>query len=69
MAFFTGSDDHAIGKEYAEYNNYTMIRKINKVPKGNGTEYTEELVNPWKDDVPVKGTDASKFSPMVDKSK
>ena len=26
MAFFTGADDYAIGKEYAEYHNSSMIR-------------------------------------------
>lgn len=68
MAFFTGADDYAIGKEYAEYHNSSMIRIPKQVAQGNGSYYEEILVNPWRDDVPVKGTDASKFSPMIDSS-
>lgn len=67
-SFFTGADDYTMGKVYAEYNGSPLIKIKKQVPQGNGSYYTDELVRPWKEESPLKGTDASKFKPMSSKS-
>lgn len=68
MAFFTGEDDYRLGKVYAEYNNSTIVNKPKTRPVGNGSSFEYVDHNPWKANITLKGTDASKFPAQLSKS-
>ncbi len=67
LAFFTGADDYSLGKVYAAYHGSPTIMVPRQQPKGNGSEFDSVLVNPWRTELPLKGTDATKFPAQMSK--
>ncbi len=66
LAFFTGTDDYKLVKSYAEYNGSPNVRILAPYRIGNGTTATKVAYNPWREDIALKGTDASLFSPLLE---
>ena len=69
IAFFTGVDDYKYTKMYAEYNTSPTIKIKAPYRLGDGSTAQKILVNPWREDIPLKGTDASTFPPLLEEEK
>jgi len=64
-SFFVGSDKHSLTREYGFWLNNRYLKV--QMPQIKGLRsWNNDMVNPWKTNVPMRGTDAGQFQPLMD---
>ena len=64
--FFVGGEKYALTRQYCFWLNNRYMRM--QLPQLTGLRsYETKMVNPWKVDVPIQGTDGGQFKPLLEK--
>ena len=65
--FFVGDDKHTFTRSYGFWMNNRFVRMSGVNIKGLRS-WENQLFNPWRENIPIRGTDGGQFNPLMSRS-